>query len=277
MRRFRWFSAVFFLLVHTLFVPQGHAAFEYFPLGARSAALSGACVALPLGPESVFCNSAACVSPQRRSLLVYYARPYGLRELGMAAFSYLHGVEAVTAAVAASLFGGELYRECTLYAAVSGNIAPSIQVGFTAKLYHVAITNYGASVSMGVDCGFYIRLSPTVRWGMCATNVNRPRMGACREALPQQLSAGFSVRPLEKLQLSADLVKDLRYPTEFRFGAGLALAGFLTVQFGLRTAPARNSLGVSLYFKNARVDYGLCAHFDLGLTHVLSLSYSLKR
>jgi hypothetical protein len=277
MKRFCSYSAVFFLLVHTLFVPRGYTAFEYFPLGARSAALSGACVALPLGPESVFYNPAACVLPQQRSLLVYYARPYGLRELEMAAFSYLHGAETVTALVAATMVGGEFYRERTLYAAVAGNIAPTIQVGATAKLYHVAIAGYGASMSVGIDCGVYVRISPSVRWGICAANVNRPRIGACREALPQQLSAGFSARPLKTLHLSADIVKDVRYPAEFRFGAGIALAGFLTVQFGIRTAPARNSRGVRLFFKNARVDYGLCTHYDLGLTHMFSLSYSLKR
>ena len=260
------------VMSHGILLPSCYAAFEDLLFGARPTALAGACVGLNLGPEAVFYNPSGLRLPVNHALFVFFTRPYGLKELEIWALSYYRDIAFNSFAIAASSFGYTYYKERIIYVSFSKAVLPSLQLGITTKINSLFIKNYGSYFNMGVDLGLQIHVSPQVTLGICAKNVNRPRLKLNREPLPQQLTFGACYQPLKQINLVADLVKDVRFPLEFRFGVECLFMSNFNLLFGIRNNPSRFSCGISLHLKYFNFVYAVSTHCDLGLTHAVTLN-----
>jgi len=261
------------LLHYLVLVPYAYPAFEDLIIGSRPAALAGAYTGIMAGPEVLFFNPAGLSLNSTFSIATFYSRPFGLKELDISALSFSYKMRHGIIAVAARLFGRNPYQERTLYTSFAVPVTPDLYLGATLKVLNVHIHNYGSASTTGIDLGFMARLSSKICWGVCVKNINRPRIGDYGELLPQRFSTGVSVYPFEQMLISCDLVKDVRFPAEMRIGTNCNVTDILSVQMGIRNNPSRVSFGFRLNLSCAIFDYAVSKHYDLGLTHSVSLSF----
>ncbi len=255
---------------------RGYPAFEHLTLGARPAAMGGAYVGIAQGPEGLLVNPAGIAAATSFTGVAFYSRPFGLKELDASGLSLLHPLRTGGIGVAVRRFGRSPYEEHVFSLGAGLIILPTVQVGAAAHLYHLRIASYGSAATAGLDLGVLVSVAYNVTWGVTIYNVNRPRIGACEEQLPQVLATGVSITPARSVVMTADLHKDVRYPGEVRIGASYHIVEPLAIRCGLQTNPGRFAGGIGLWVGPVRVDYAASYHYDLGLTHSVSVTVGME-
>ncbi|MDZ7338266.1 MAG: hypothetical protein ONB30_06995 [candidate division KSB1 bacterium] len=254
----------------------GYAAFEHLSCGAEPAGMAGAYVGYARGPEAILINPAGVAAAVRPAGLVSYSRPFGLKELDASGISAHLPLRVGGVAVAARLFGRAPYQEQAFSAGAGFIVTPRLYVGAAAHLFHLRIASYGAASALGIDLGLLTAVSPTIHWGVSVRNLNRPRIGECREPLPQVLATGVCITPVMPLAVTFDVEKDVRYPAELRLGTAYRPLPPLVVRCGLQSNPGRFAAGFGLWVGLVRIDYAASYHYDLGITHSMSLRIGME-
>lgn len=253
------------------------SAFEHLQYGGRSAALGNSLVAMRGNEWSVFSNPALLSTISSRTLaLSYVPQPYDLKELGRAALSYVEPSGIGSFCVSASRFGFSLYNETSASLSFASRIADLIIGGITARYYALSITHYGTASTFGIDIGFLLDLSDNVHWGFAAFNINAPTIGLSKEKLPQIFSTGIAFHPTVDAMLTANILKDVRYSVEFRFGVEYTLVDIIALRAGTTSDPNTLNAGIGVSYLFANVDYAFSSHPELGMSHQISLSLRLS-
>lgn len=255
---------------------RAYPAFEHLNMGARPAAMGGAYVGIARGPEGLLVNPAGIAGATSFTGVAFYSRPFGLKELDGSGLSIFYPLRIGGAGVAARRFGRSPYEEHVFSLGAGVIVLPTVYVGAAAHLYHLRIASYGSAVTAGLDVGVLVTVGYNVTWGVTIYNLNRPRIGACEEHLPQVLATGVSITPARSVVMTADLHKDVRYPAEVRIGASYRIVEALAVRCGLQSNPGRFSGGIGLWVGLVRVDYAAGYHYDLGLTHSVSVTVGME-
>jgi hypothetical protein len=111
--------------------------------------------------------------------------------------------------------------------------------------------------------------------GASASNLNAPRPGTQREAIPGTFQAGIAYVPSGGFLLSCDVAEDVRFPAEVRLGAEFIPAEFLSVRAGISTDPSVYSAGIAVRFSPVEIEYAFSRHQELGFTSRFGLSLRL--
>jgi hypothetical protein len=231
---------------------------------------------MPENPWAALGNPGALGVLSARSLSVS-CRPhtFGITELAQGGIMYVEPASVGTIGVAASRFGFSLYREVTFSLAFERTILQTVWAGGTLNYYSLTIERYGTGHALGLDLGVVAELRDGLFWGISALNVNGPTIGIEEERLPQVFWMSLIHQPVPHARFFADLVKDIRFPLEFRIGALYDFLGVLEARLGLSSEPRTHNAGVGIALGWIRLDYALSNHLDLGLTHEFSLSLQL--
>ena len=265
--------------VFCLLLLTAHAAFcafERTSLGGRSAGMGGTSVADPRNVWAAFSNPGSLASVEQRFFSVSYSpQPFGLKELARASFSFVEPMSFGVFSLSGSRFGFELYREVTASISFSQRFADQFQIGVTANYYSLAIENYGSAATVGLDVGMLVNIAEDVRWGVAAVNLTAPTIGAAKERLPQVFLVGVDYNPISEATISAEIEKDVRYPTELHVGVEYTMFEVLSVRGGVSSEPSTLNTGVGIHYSVFQLDYALSEHPDLGISHHFSLSLSL--
>ena len=264
------------LLFITIFVSPLRAAFENTATGARPTAMAGAFVGLADSPDALFYNPAGIANLGYFSSSVFYTRPYQLKELDMATCAATLPFAPGALGVAYKRFGRTPYQEHTVYISGAATIATRVQAGVNVKLFHLSIEKYGSASAFGIDLGFLTKLTSVMKWGVCAKNINRPRLGDCREQLPLSYASGISCTPHSKLIILLDVSKDVRYDPSVHFGASFTPLPFAALRLGVQNSPSRISFGAGVNAGRLHIDYAVRTHIDLGVTHSFSITFFAK-
>jgi len=252
------------------------AAFERMNVGASSTGMGGALTGVPGHEWSAFFNPAGFSHLAERLLSVSYVpQPFGLKELAHGAFSFAEPTRAGAFAVSGNRLGFELYREVTLTGSFSTTPSDGFHAGINVNYFSLSIAGYGSASALGLDAGLLVELTADVFWGASAFNINGPSIGQAKERLPQVFATGVSYKPLHEATLAVDVVKDIRYPMEFRVGLEYRLLDVLHLRAGSVTEPSSLHGGVGLTYQFFQLDYAITDHPDLGMTHQFSVSIHL--
>jgi len=105
-------------------------------------------------------------------------------------------------------------------------------------------------------------------------------MGACigvdSEALPQSLECGFIfTSTATNVTVCASAVQELLTPVDWRLAAAYSPFDCLAVRTGLSTDPALLCGGIGLVAAPVAIDYAVTHHWQLGLTHHVSVTFSI--
>ena len=259
------------LATHTAF-----CAFERTTQGGRSVGMGGATVAEQQNLWAAFSNPGTLASLDQRSLSIFYSpQPFDLKELARGSFSFVEPMSFGVFSLSGSRFGFELYREVTASVSFGRRLTDQLQVGVSVNYYSLAIQNYGSAAAFGIDAGILVHVADDVRWGVAALNMNAPTIGEAKERLPQVFSMGVGYSPIPEATISAELEKDIRYPTELHLGVEYTMFEALSVRGGVTGEPSTLNAGLGIRYSLFQLDYAFSEHPDLGMSHQLSLSLFL--
>ena len=265
-----------FMFLIILCIPAAHAGFEDLPVGARSNAFAGACVALANDPEALYINPAGLSQIEAFGTTLFYARPYGLKELAYGSLSAVVPTRGISLGMSIQSYGNSVYKENTFSSAVAHQLSRHLMIGATIRYAHLSIRRYGSSGTVALDVGLLLHLNPNWKWGFSSRNLNRSKIGQEHEPLPQIFQTGFSVKIADLIRLNCDVYKDVRFPLELRCGAEARPIQNLLLRLGFGTEPSRLAAGMGLFFGKLRWDYAFYTHSDLGLSHQMSISFFLN-
>jgi hypothetical protein len=232
-----------------------HAAFERLPVDARSLALCESDAVRTSG--FLLCsNPASLATNGSMNFSGYSARLYGQPEL-------------------ASNVGGPLYRE-TFLAIGMGFPAEGVALGVAARVMNISISGYGSDNTVGLDAGASAAVNGNLSLAASVRNINLPTVGGCEERLPIDLECGLSTTPCEDLLVCLSFKMEEQVDPSLCGGVEIELSRFLFLRGGLNPHSKQFGCGLGLHAERFSLDYGVSIHDPLGLTHGISVCYTLS-
>jgi len=259
---------LFLILLGMLASPlRGHTQSLFDMRGStQSTGLGHATTGRP-GLVGLHLNPASWAVLDTRTASVYAGQMYGLPELRHGTLSLHWPLWGTTFSGGSSTFGFEDYRETHLSVgaarAVQLGTARTLHLGATVRYYHVDVGRFGNAQTAGLHLGAIMQVLPLIHVGVHATNVNQPQWSD-DTPLPRTLSVGAAYDLSDRVDLSADLFKDLDFPLRFRTGIEAAVLPMLVVRGGMQTAPSEFAMGLGLHHGPLHLGVAAEQHWELG-------------
>ena len=265
---FCFLSSVFYLLSSVF------GAFEQKYPSARTAALSGAFVALADDSSAIYYNPAGLRFVPGNDLSATYTSLYGLTELADMSGSLVFPTrEYGVIGFSYDQFGDSVYKETGVLFSHGFYLSRDFAFGYTIKGLSVKIKEYGSGSATGVDCGFAGSIREKISLGFSVSNLNGPNIGSKAEPVPKRFQFGVSFQPVEGIASNFDISKSDNFDDIiFHLGEELNLSKFFAMRFGVRTQPTSFSVGFGLKKGALRLDYAYLSHPVLDTSHIFSIS-----
>jgi len=239
-------------------------------IGARSMASGQAGVAVPNGQWAVFSNSS--LLPTDATHISFYGFRYvGIAEITDVASSVTLPVKNGAIGAGIHRYGFHLFNETRFRAGIKQQWE-QFHAGAALNYTHIQQGGgYGSAGAFGVDLGIAAQIAGPVWFGARATNVNQPSYAETDEDLPRELAAGFSYFPSAGVMITAEAVKDVRFPVSFRGGIDVELVQGLNARAGASTSPETYSLGFGYGTSAWQINFAVQQHVLLGLSPAADL------
>lgn len=221
-------------------------------------------------------NPASIASLAAPSAIVFYSpSPFELPQLSNGGAALAIPLPFGTVQAAVTTVGRDLYTEHC--ATVTYGVALDNAFSFGAAITYnaLSIERYGSAHTFGIDVGVAVTPSPQLTLGASFLNANSPAIGAEQDELPRVFLVGMAYTITEFAALSADLVKDVRFPESVRVGIEANPVEFIALRIGISTAPSRFHAGTGISYKAVSFQYSIMTHQELGATHSIGLSLDL--
>lgn len=284
-------------------ISRAQAAFDRPPIGAESAAMSGASLGRRGDSAALFLNAAGVAGLESREGYFMYNRLYaglsGVETLdkGFAAFGFPTKLGSLAVGYGHFQASG-LLEERVIGVTFARRWLDHVDFGVTGKyLYHrytigdepgassdPVFSNGTARGAFALDAGVSAAVAGPLRAGLAVRNINSPDVGLSSvDRVPREAQAGLSY-DIEawKLRLTADYVyRDVESGSLKERGipsAGLekSLAGDL-VKFRIGATPDQFSGGVGFQLDRLGVDYAFVLNRNLISdnvgTHMIAIRY----
>ena len=246
------------------------------PLGGRAWGVAGASLAFADG-WALWNNAGALGGVRNRQVVVAYDLRFGMKGLQTMAAGYVQPLRKGVFGASVGRFGDELYSENTLGVAYSRGW-DNVTLGMKANYMAVAMSEVGVRHCATLEIGGTARLLPELTLGFHAYNITRSRLDQnTGERLPTVLRLGVSYKPLEKIVLNAETEKDILFPASLRLGVEYEAVRNLRLRTGFASRPQTVTFGIGFSPKRLQLDYAVRTHPVLGLSHHVSIGWSLNR
>ena len=265
---------VFILLIQVFLIIQiSLSGFERIaqPTSVFSKAMSGSAV---FNTDNVWLNPASIAMNSLFSTSVFYSpSPFELPQLSHYGLLMATNFNEINVAAGFTSFGFSLYRETVFSLSVGAKLTEAFAAGISIHGEHLSIQSYGSALSPVFDAGAIISLSNNFNLGVSLNNISRSSFGK-DDDIPQTFLSGFSYTFLENATLTADLVHDIRYSTEYRAGIEFSPHEIITLRAGTQSGQSRIFGGIEIALFSLRISYGIATHTELGLSHSIGIIFS---
>lgn len=264
---------VFVILIQVILFQQPLCAgFERNGQPAALLAQSRSGVALR-SVENLWLNPASLIfSGEIRGSLFYTPSPFGMEQLANYGMIISHSSESFSGSAGLHSFGFALYKETTSSFAGAYRLSDESTVGMSLHVCHLSIERYGNAVQTLVDLGFLYSITENISFGTAVHNVGGGTFGK-EDDIPRKILTGVSVDVTGKVRLTADLVKDIRYPVSYSWGIQFLPLDQFVLQIGWDGATSSVSGGAGVRLSSIQIQYGGVSHPVLGLTHSVGVSF----
>lgn len=264
---------VFVCAIQVFVIPQPSvAAFERIaqPTALFARASSGIAMA---SPENLFVNPASLSFIRSVFATSYYSpSPFGLSQLSNYGAAMAHPFGGLSVAAGVSSFGFSLYRESIASAVCGMLMTDQFSSGASFHLYHLSVDRYGSAYRGIIDLGALFLVNDQVTVGMSISNLLRTSFGDTDD-IPTTISGGISLKVTPNTVVNADMVKDVRYPVSFAFGIEYQPHEIISIQTGTNGETSQLFGGVGIQLRPFRINYGVAAHPELGVTHSIGITF----
>ena len=267
-------SSIVLLLFWVFIVSNGvDAAFEPFPVGARTASMAGIVSVGGSCPETVFGNPALLGGAESAACVFDASCLFGLSALGRTACAASVKFGGMGAGLGFQTFGYTLYRETTAVLSI-GFSRSSIGLGLSVRALELTIARYGSARTGAIDAGMVLHISQRICFGAVASNLLAARIGDRRNSIPRVSRLGFSVAWPRDVLFCLEAVKDKDFPVDVRSGCEFHLNP-IVIRVGVGRDPSVWTCGFGLNLGPIRLDYAMTDHPVLGATHQASILLKL--
>ena len=233
-------------------------------MGARGLALGQSVTALPDYQWSAFGNP-ALLDGSSNFVSFYGIRNYGFVELTdyAAVGNYNHSFG--TTGLAFHRYGDDLFSETRIRLAYKYEYE-NVHLGAAINYSNIAFGGeYNSSNALGLDLGIATELTDGFWLGARTSNLNRPQYSDIDEDLPREFALGISYT-IERVLLTSDLVKDVRFPVSYRGGIEYQIVDQVYLRTGITTEPVTYAFGFGYRTAQWNFDLGAQNHIDLGIS-----------
>lgn len=239
-------------------------------IGARSVGIGQTGVALPDHQWAIFSNSSLMSTDERR-ISFYGFRYVGFSEISDLAASIQVPTRFGSIGAGFHRFGFDLFNQTHLRLGYKKQFK-QFHAGLTVNYSHVQQGGgYGSAGAIGANLGIAAQILETLWLGARATNINQPAYGETDEYLPRDLAIGLSYFPSPRVMLTADAVKDVRFPMSLRAGAEVELIDGFRARAGMSTQPETYGGGFGYFTDRLQINIGVQQHVPLGLSPAVDL------
>jgi hypothetical protein len=265
---------MFIFVLHAFFTTTVHASGITRPLSVRQFGMGYIVLSGQPDPLLLFASPVSIAAIDGWSAGSFYSRLFNLKDLSLTAFAGGKRFGRWVVGVGGSHFGFELFREQNLTLAAAYRLSAQFQWGVSLRYHRLSIKNYGSSGTISADAGWTYSITPNARLSGTLQNLNRAKIGAGDDALPQSFRMGFQFSPVDGVMAAAEIFKELDFHPETRFGIEVETFPVLKVRAGVTRTPARFTGGFSLLILGGSIDYGFSHHNVLGYTHAVGIVLS---
>ncbi len=273
---FRYFFSVYLLLTQAC-IPQIILATNGpIPTGARSWGMATSSVTLT-DAWAFWNNVAGLASVHKRTGLVTYDRPFGMKGLQTMAMGYVHPLKKGVLGIGISRFGDDLYNVHAFGVAYS-RVLETISLGVRLNYQQTGIQEVGIYPTVTCDVGGIATLMPQLTLGATIhTLLAVPTTSASEKQIPTVMRLGLGYTPVDKFLLTAEAEKDLDYPVSAKMGVEYEIVKNLFLRTGIHTQPNLYTFGIGIHPKHLHLDYAVRTHPILGFSHQVSVSLSFRK
>ena len=246
-----------------------------FPVGARSAGMANASVALS-DIWAVNHNQAALVGIEQAGVAAYYENRFLLSNLNLqGATAVLPTPKVGVFGLSYARFGNKLYNQSRYSIAYGKRLWKFLSVGIQISYLNTHIEeNYGDRHSFIAEIGLLSQVTPKLRVGFHAFNLTRTKLAnAFDERVPMNFRLGAQYDFSDKVKVAVEAEKDLELPAVFKVGVEYFPAKKFAIRVGIGTQPFHADFGLGLKLKNVHFDIAGSVHPILGFSPKASLAY----
>lgn len=240
-------------------------------MGAKSISMGQTGVAMPNSNWATFSNI-ALMPTEENSISFYGFRYVGITEITDMAASINYQTNFGTLGLGLHRYGFNLFNENRFLLAYKNQLGAFHYGGSISYTHVFQGGNYGSAGAVGFDLGLAAEVIDDLWFGARATNLNQPAYGDTDEELPRELAAGFSYQLSSSSLVTAELVKDVKFPISFRSGVQFEIITSLFARVGVSTQPSTYSFGFGYETSRFEVNFGLQQHDPLGLSPALDFA-----
>ena len=247
------------------------------PVGARLGGMGNAGTTL-IDLWSVRLNQAGLAGLERPTAGMYFQNHWLSEELSMKGLAVALPLGNGTIAISGSDFGYSLYREQQFGVAYAMRFGDGLRAAVQLDYLSTRLgENYGSSSAVMAELGMQARLTEDLWIGAHLYNPGGATLGGpYDEKIPTLLRVGLGYTFSDKLQMTADVVKDIDRKEQLRMGLEYHPNEVLFIRTGFSTAAVQGHVGVGVRFGQFDMDMAVSFNGDLGATPQLNLNYRFK-
>lgn len=244
--------------------------------GARGAGMGNASIGFQ-DVHSLFGNQAGLAHLDQVAFTAIGESRYidfGIRSLA-AGMGY--PTNAGTFGLAVQYFGIQEYNEQKVGLAYGRKLFDQLSIGVQMDYLRLQIPDYGSRNLFTFELGLQSQVSKRLLLGFHTFSPVQVEIIA-EEFLPSVFRLGAAYKVSSKLNIAAELEKDINFPVEVHVGLEYALIEALLLRVGVQTEPSELSLGLGYRLQDKLlIDVAASYHQFLGVSPTFNVSYLLNK
>lgn len=262
------FSLALFLFPNFLF-----SAGEYFPIGARAVGLANTAVAIQ-DSWSVFNNIAGISTATQTQAGLFYENRFSNTAFNTVALTAVQPFDKYgTAGIGVFRFGNLNYNHLRISLGFAHKIE-WVSLGLQLEYAQTNIFEVGTKNNLMLNFGGMAQITSSLRFGASIRNINQAKLADYQdERLPTVMKIGLSYLVYQKLNLNAEIEKDVILAPKYKFGIEYAIIEKFKARTGINVQPFLAFFGIGYQVHQFQFDYALSYHEKLGFSHSISLNY----
>ncbi|MBX7095217.1 MAG: hypothetical protein K1X56_10865 [Flavobacteriales bacterium] len=262
-----------FLLLFSL----GKAGNDNLPVGARSAGLAHASLALN-DAWAVQNNQASLAYLEQFSGGVYYENRFLIKDMNLSAAAFALPTKSGTFGLLYHSFSLSSYNESKAGISYGRKITENFAVGIGINYNSIRFGGiYGKGHTLTGEIGFRLALNKNLVASAHMYNITRSKLNTSNsgsEYIPSIMRFGLNYSISKKIFAALEAQKDVDHPLIIRAGAEYRVLDLIAIRAGISTNPTLNSFGFGFYFKDLVLDIAASYHQTLGFSPQVGLSYA---